>query len=113
MLLFYENILNDLENGKNIDIVYLDYEKAFDKVDIGILCHRLKEKKIYGKMGIWIHNFLCDRSQRILANGDISDESSIISGVPQGTVLGPLLFLILIDSLGDIDMDALVASFCI
>ena len=63
-------------------------------------------------MRILIHNFLCNRSQRILANGDLSDELAIISGVPQGTVLGPLLFLILIDSLGDIDMDALVVSYC-
>ena len=75
---------------------------TFDKVDKGILCHKMKRMGIHGKLGIWLHNFLTNRNQAVIANGIKSRISEIRSGVPQGTVLGPLLFLILIN---DIDQD--------
>jgi hypothetical protein len=96
----YDTILNLVEEGKNVDVVYLDFAKAFDKVDHGILCHKLKQLGIGGKVGTWIHNFLSDRTQSIIANGASSTLSQVISSVPQGTVLGPILFLVLI---GDIN----------
>ena len=79
-------------------------------VDIGILCHKLREMGISGRLGIFLHNFLSGRNQVILANGTKSKYSSVRSGVPQGTVLGPILFLILINDIDD-DTDSFVFLF--
>jgi ribonuclease P/MRP protein subunit RPP40 len=92
-------VIRVLESGANCDVIYLDYAKAFDKVDIGILMSRLRDKGIGGKIGRWILAWLSGRVQAVLADGDISNTSSVTSGVPQGSVLGPLLFLIMIDSI--------------
>ena len=62
-----------------MDSIYLDFSKAFDKVDIGILCHKMKTLGITGKLGKWIHDFLSNRKQFIIVNGGIS-KSSDVSG---------------------------------
>ena len=62
LLEHYDKVLEILENGDNADCIYLDFAKCFDKIDIGLLCHKLKENKITHKVGIWLHNFLVDRS---------------------------------------------------
>ena len=99
LLQHYDEILSALESGDNIDCIYLDFSKAFNKVDHGILLHKLKEIGITGKIGRWIANFLHERKQEVLVKGNKFKESILKSGVPQGSVLGPLLFLIFI---GDI-----------
>ena len=101
LLLYQDTIINNLEKGIECDSVYLDFAKAFDKVDLGILSHRLREIGIFGKVAVWIHDFLHERSQQVLANGVLSRKSRIVSGVPQGTVLGPILFLVHINDLPD------------
>ena len=80
--------------------MFLDFSKAFDKVDHGVLLHKLQNIGITGKIGAWIHSFLTDRSQTVVTNGKHSLPSEVVSGIPQGSVLGPLLFIIL---MGDID----------
>ena len=83
LLAHHDQILSYLEEGHNVDSVYLDFSKAFDKVDIGILCHKLRDLGIHGKLGQWIHNFLTSREQYIVVNGTVSNVSHVTSGVPQ------------------------------
>ena len=111
LLTHYDNILSILESGINVDTVYLDFAKAFDKVDHSIVLKKLSLIGIRGNILSWIESFLTARTQKVMVNGYLSEPAPVISGVPQGSVLGPLLFLILI---GDIDRDiahAFISSF--
>lgn len=92
-------VLNKLAERKNVDVVFLDFAKAFDKVDHGILLHKVKALGITGKIGKWVHAFLTNRLQAVAVDGYTSEKIPVVSGVPQGSVLGPLLFLI---HMGDI-----------
>ena len=111
LLAHHDNILNLLEQGYNVDVVYLDFAKAFDKVDHNILLHKLKNLGINGKTLRWIQNFLQERVQRVVVNGMLSTPHQVISGVPQGSVLGPLLFFFLIGDIDDGVLHSLIASF--
>ena len=75
LLEHYEYILKGLEEGFNVETVYLDFSKAFDKVDIGILGSKMREKGIHGKLAVWIHNFLTERKQFVIANNVKSQQS--------------------------------------
>ena len=103
----YDRILSLLEKGLNVDSVYLDFAKAFDKVDHNIVLHKLSLLGVRGRLLDWIESFLTARVQKVVVNGVLSEECAVVSGVPQGSVIGPLLFLIL---LGDID-SKIAASF--
>ena len=102
LLNHHTKILEELELGRKIDVIYLDFAKAFDKVHHGILLQKLQNIGITGKLFEWIKEFLRERKQFISVEGALSSESNVLSGVPQGTVLGPLLFLI---HIGDIDKE--------
>ena len=80
-------------------MVYLDFAKAFDKVDHNILMMKIYQYGIRGKLYSWLRNFLQNRHQQVIVDGKLPREEIVVSGVPQGTVLGPLMFLIYIDDL--------------
>ena len=98
-------ILNDwtrcLDNKIPVDILYRDYQKAFDKVPHQRLISKLQTHSIDGNVLSWIYNFLRNRTQRVCVRGTYSNVSPVISGVPQGSVLSPILFIVYINDLSD------------
>ena len=111
LLAHHEKLLTALEHNKNMDVIYLDFAKAYDKVDHGILLNKVKDMGISGKIGVWLHCFLTDREQSVSVGGIVTQTSVVISGVPQGSVLGPLLFLIHITDINEHVKHSSVASF--
>ncbi|KAK3888268.1 hypothetical protein Pcinc_007655 [Petrolisthes cinctipes] len=93
LLAHYEKVLTSLENKKDIDVVYLEFAKAFDKVDHGILLYKPRQMGISGKLGRWLHSFLTSRKQVLATEGAQSAPMLVTSGVPHFSLLGPLLFI--------------------
>ena len=85
-----------INNKSTVDMIYLDFSKAFDKVDYGILLHKLRELGITGRLGLWFFHFLNNRQHYVRIPSGISQPHPVLSGVLKGTVLGPLLLLIMI-----------------
>ena len=91
LLEFLERVTDDTDRGNNTDIAYLDFAKAFDKVPHARLLVKLKALGVNDQASSWIEAWLTNRRQRVVVSGETSVWSAVSCGVPQGSILGPLL----------------------
>ena len=101
LIQFTQDLYNTLNQWGQTDLIVMDFSKAFDKVDHQRLLLKLHRLGINSGVITWIKSFLSNRSQSVVLDGEHSDSCPVLSGVPQGLILGPCLFLMYINDMPD------------
>ena len=104
LLVTVHNWLQLMESGKDVCAVFLDYRKAFDSVPYARLMRKLQDIGLHVNLLAWLHDYLTLRRQQVVVDGATSSQIAVVSGVPQGSVLGPLLFSIYINGITEVDI---------
>ena len=111
LLAHMDRVLKQLTEGNEVDVLYLDFQKAFDRVDTRVLLKKLHRYGVRGKLLAWIKEFLTNRKQTVLVDGEQSFWEFVVSSVIQGSVLGPVLFIFYVLDLKDCLSSADAMSF--
>ena len=101
LLTTFEIWTQAVEDGSPVDAIYLDFQKSFDSIPHKRLIRKLAAYGVTGKMLRWIETFLTDRKQRVCVKGSLSNWEDVLSGIPQGSLLGPTLFVVFINNMPD------------
>ena len=96
LLCFFEEITKCVDDGSPVDVIYLDFQKAFHKIPHQRLILKLKSHGMGNSIINWIEQWLPDRRQSVFVDGEVSSRKSVLTGLPQGSVLWPVLFFVYI-----------------
>ena len=111
LITFMDKLTNAIENGEYVTGIFLGFSKAFDTVNHDILLEKLEHYGIRVCALLWFRSYLSNRPQYVTYNGTASMSHTIKCGVPQGSILGPLLFLIYINDLGNVWINTMPLLF--
>jgi retron-type reverse transcriptase len=105
-----QDISDSLDGATRVDAIIIDFSKAFDRVPHDRLLKKISDSGVDTRVVVWVREFLLGRSQRVRVGGKVSDEVRVTSGLPQGSVLGPLLFLAYVNDIWR-NIDSIIRLF--